>query len=260
MSDIIDINVNKTVEEVTIDVQPNVTVVNISTSSGGGGVQTVTGDYVDNTNPANPIIDLEPIETDIENIYAILGTDTNNGFIGQASVVWTGVGFVYDVFYPSYKIDGVTYAGGTDTVTLATADPTNPRIDLVGVDADGVIVITGTPAVDPIQPTINPSTQLEITTIIVLAAATEPTVDTSLIYNEDVEWTTTSNNGSVNFASTLNPFIGLLNIDAPAMTVNQFLQFENASELNVVDYNFLRFYINLKGTWTNSNAFDVRFY
>ena len=203
---------------------------------------------------------LDPIETEIENIYSILGTDNNNGFLGQASVVWTGVGFIYDVIYPSYKINGVTYPAGTDTITLDASDPTFLRIDVVGVDAAGVIVETGTPAADPIKPTLNPETQLEITPIFVLPGTTEPVVDSSLIFNENTEWTTSSNNGSVDFESTLNPFIGLLNIDAPAMVVNQFLKFENAVELDVVNYNFLRFYINLKGTWTNSNAFDVRFY
>jgi hypothetical protein len=59
MSDIIDINVAQTVEEVTINVVDNVIQVNINQVNGGGGIESVvagTNITVDNTDPLNPII------------------------------------------------------------------------------------------------------------------------------------------------------------------------------------------------------------
>jgi hypothetical protein len=59
MSDIIDINVAQTVEEVTINVTEEVIQVNINTINGGGGIESVVaGDNisVDNTDPNNPIV------------------------------------------------------------------------------------------------------------------------------------------------------------------------------------------------------------
>jgi hypothetical protein len=51
----IEINVQKNIEEVEINVQPNVTQVIINEVV-GAGVQSVTGNLVDNTDPTNPII------------------------------------------------------------------------------------------------------------------------------------------------------------------------------------------------------------
>jgi hypothetical protein len=62
----IEINVNKTLEEVEINVQPNVTQVIINEVSGGGGVQSVTGNIVDDTDPANPTVDFTAGNYDLE--------------------------------------------------------------------------------------------------------------------------------------------------------------------------------------------------
>jgi len=59
MSDIIDINVAQTIEEVTINVTEEVIQVNINQVNGGGGIESVvagTNITVDNTDPSNPII------------------------------------------------------------------------------------------------------------------------------------------------------------------------------------------------------------
>ena len=54
----IEINVTKNIENVEINVEPNVTQVIITeVNGGGGGVESVTGNIVDNTDPSNPTID-----------------------------------------------------------------------------------------------------------------------------------------------------------------------------------------------------------
>jgi hypothetical protein len=62
----IEINVNKTVEEVEINVQPNITQVIINEVSGGRGVESVTGNIVDNTDPLNPVVDFNAGNYDLE--------------------------------------------------------------------------------------------------------------------------------------------------------------------------------------------------
>ena len=52
----IDIAVTTTTYNVTIVAEPNEYVVNITTNASGGGVESVTGTTVDNTDPLNPVV------------------------------------------------------------------------------------------------------------------------------------------------------------------------------------------------------------
>ncbi len=53
----VDIVIQETIETVDITVSPNIIEVNVTRTSGGGGVQTVTGTTVDNTDPLNPVVE-----------------------------------------------------------------------------------------------------------------------------------------------------------------------------------------------------------
>jgi hypothetical protein len=66
MSTIIDINVTPTIQEVTINTVDNITVINVNTQSGGGGIESVTGTAVDNTDPDNPVIDISTLQEVME--------------------------------------------------------------------------------------------------------------------------------------------------------------------------------------------------
>lgn len=57
MATIIDIDVTQTTQAVTITAEPNEYIVNINTG-GGGGVESVTGTTVDNTDPLNPVVEV----------------------------------------------------------------------------------------------------------------------------------------------------------------------------------------------------------
>ena len=74
------------------------------------------------------------------------------GSLIYGSVTWL-TGLIFDVSAASFVIDGTTYFSDPDTVTLATADATNPRIDVIYVDTGGLVgAITGTPAASPPKP------------------------------------------------------------------------------------------------------------
>ena len=54
-----------------------------------------------------------------------------------------------------YTADGKRFAPVATTVTISTADATNPRIDIIYVDSQGAIsYLAGTPAASPVVPSV----------------------------------------------------------------------------------------------------------
>lgn len=103
----------------------------------------------------------------------VLGTIIGNGYLGQVDeelVVTqnTPAGMSVLVGTGQAWINGYWYANDTDKViTIATADPTNPRIDRVVLRLDILnarsivaVVITGTPASTPVAPSLTQTDQL----------------------------------------------------------------------------------------------------
>lgn len=214
----------------------------------GDFVETVTGTYVNNTDPFNPVVDVSLLENRIQDIEEIVLSQSN--FTGYAYAVWTGAGLVFDVFWPAYYIQGTRYESGSGQVTLDSADPTNPRLDVIAVDSTGAISITGNPAVDPVKPTIDPLTQLEITTVFVGAGATEPGITNEDVYIDGSEWTESSNNGSVDFLDTSNPYSGTYNIDCGTFDNTHYIKFVDGSTHNKSTYGVLKFSLYLKSLWS----------
>ncbi len=70
MSTTVDITVTQNVDQVEINTTENLTVVNIiDGNQGGGGVESVTGTLVDNTDPDNPIVNTP----NISQVLAVAG-------------------------------------------------------------------------------------------------------------------------------------------------------------------------------------------
>jgi len=63
----VDITIQETVNEVDITVNQNVITVNVTRTTGGGGVDSVTGTLVDNTDPNNPVINTPTKTSDLTN-------------------------------------------------------------------------------------------------------------------------------------------------------------------------------------------------
>jgi hypothetical protein len=87
-----------------------------------------------------------------------------------------------DLFYPGgmtirpfagpFGINATILTVATETLTVPTADPSNPRIDLVYVDGDGYYKLrAGTPAADPVAPAVGYN-EAEVAFIYVAAGAT----------------------------------------------------------------------------------------
>jgi hypothetical protein len=186
--------------------------------------------------------------------------DLQTNFTGQAFAVWTGVGFVYDVIYPDYYIQGVLYTGATEQITLDASDVTHPRLDVIAVDTTGAIKVTGTADTNPVVPTIDNETTIQITTVLVSANAITPTVTEQYVYKENVEWATTSNIGSLVFNATASPFQGTTHIDCNGFIGGQYIRFTDNTTNQITDYNNLKFYLNLKGAFATNTRLSIRFF
>jgi len=219
------------------------------------GVESVTGTYVDNTDPVNPIVDVSALEQRVEDLENIL--ESQSGFTGYAYAVWTGVGLTFDVYFPAYYINGIRYDAGTGQVTLDAADPSNPRLDVIGVDATGEIFITGSPAVDPVKPTVDPLTQLEITTVLINAGATTPEITNEQVYDENVEWVGSSNNGAVTFNNAVTPSSGSVCTDVPSFNATHYIDYTDGGTHDLTDFSILQYLIRQATVFTATTYLRV---
>jgi hypothetical protein len=189
-----------------------------------------------------------------------------NSRISGGSVLWTGTGYVYTVAAATYSIGGITYSSPETNVTLGVADKTNPRFDVFAVDSAGtVVVIPGTPAVDPVKPDMDPATQLELTFELVGANTTQP-ANTSLtdIYHENpgtpTEWSCTASGAGFNLASTNNPHLGTKDIEATAVTAGDYVECVAAAAFDPSTRNDFVFHIRSKAAWPNTRSLQFTLY
>ena len=186
--------------------------------------------------------------------------DLSTNFTGQAFAVWTGVGYVYDVIYPDYYIQGVLYPGATQQITLNASDATYPRFDVIYVNALGAQKATGIPALNPLIPTIDEGIELFVTSELVTALSTTP-VDSSIeqVYNENTEWTTSSLGGLVNFNATNRPSKGVKNADIVNPSSGMFTQFVSSTTKSISDFNTLKFDLFFVENYGKTHGINVYF-
>jgi len=102
-------------------------------------------------------------------------TNRVTGVVTGCGVVWTGL-LNYTVLAGTYVINGVTYTLAADAnLTLAAADATNARFDVIVVNtSSAAVVVQGTPANPALIPTVDPTTQLYLSAVSVPANSTTP--------------------------------------------------------------------------------------
>jgi len=117
--------------------------------------------------------------------YYVTDIPKANGLVWGGRVTWFE-NLDFAVSPAAYYINGKLYTTEISEVTLDPADETYSRIDLIVVDINGnVSVITGTPAETPQKPQIDPASQIELTSVLIPALATEPgDVTSEMIYDE----------------------------------------------------------------------------
>lgn len=189
-----------------------------------------------------------------------------NQLISGGQVEWTG-NYNFTVGAATYTISGMNYSSPLTNITLAAADPTNDRIDVIAVDnTNAVSVLQGTPANPPLEPTVDPTTQLELTFVYVTANTTAPAQITRAdIYHSNTEWTTVrsaNTNPPWNLASTNNPYDTTVDVEATTAGLNAFVSFTDpaSATVDLGTVNNLVFYIRSKATWNVNRSLTLRWY
>ena len=140
-------------------------------------------------------------------------------------------GLTYNLWATNYIINSQEYSVQLSAnFTLSTADPTNSRIDVyyVGLNGAGVPtlgVLTGTPAASPIEPTLNLTTQVKITTQTILANQTsDPDAVFEMAFDENAgeptEWDNLFLLPGGNLSYATDPYSGTTSLLVPATTDN----------------------------------------
>ena len=142
------------------------------------------------------------------------GGTSGSQLISGGGVAWTGTGLNFIISAAVYLINGTQHNSVQTPITLVAANPTLDRIDLFYVDVSGLAgVITGTASVNPVAPSIDPITQLDLTFVYIPASSGIPVITTENVYLENTEWTMSTSSGAININSTINPYAGTKDIE-----------------------------------------------
>jgi hypothetical protein len=194
---------------------------------------------------------------------------TGSFVVSGGGVTWT-TGLSFIVAACSYYIQGVHYTSPQATITLNTADPSNARIDVIGVNTSGVAFKrTGTAAADPSEPDVDPATELQLAFVLVDAGATTPASVTTLVLYADnagaaAEWNWTTSGSGFNTNSATSPHAGTKAIAGTSVANGAYTQGQPGSgTIDIQSYAALVLYIQvvswpanrlLTATWYNGGV------
>jgi hypothetical protein len=191
-------------------------------------------------------------------IEAALAGRLNEGTypVQGGTVAWTGTGLNFRVGAARYVLDGAEVTSAEQTIALDAADGTHPRIDVLTLDATGTLgKITGTPSAEPVKPTVEPSTHLEVTFVTVGAGATTPTdLTVTSVYAENLgtgggEWAAVATDASVNVDSGSSPITGTKSVLGTAVPNGNGVHFTSGGTESVDDFGRLIFKIQPVAAW-----------
>lgn len=184
-----------------------------------------------------------------------------NGVTDGCQVIRGPTGLQVVVTTPcSYNINNLQYSlSAPVTVTLATADGSNPRRDNVYVNTSSTAAAeTGTPAANPEVPTIDPATQLSLTDVLVPTSATVPSIGQTIIRDEGSggEWTISKTVTSTDNYGT-NPYNGTISQRITAATANQYMRWTAASTQSAANKTLV-LYIRNNATFNAARAMTAQ--
>jgi hypothetical protein len=180
-------------------------------------------------------------------------------------VTWVS-GYTFNVSAATYYLNGVLFASPEATVTLAAADPSLDRIDTIILNASSVATkVTGQAAAPPFQPSLDPETQLGLTSVYVAAGSTTPAIVNTVIYDENTggpgEWNASTAAGTFALGSTNFPNTGTKDIEATNAVLGDTLDFVKPSgTIDLGTQEIVKFFIRVKAAWPANKRLRVRWY
>jgi len=191
-----------------------------------------------------------------------------NSLLEGGVVTWSGTGLKFYITAATYYINCKLYHSASDSVTLAPADPTNPRYDVIGVDTTGFVYdSTGQAAVAPFVPQPY-SYQLDLTHILISPGDTIPgCVSNVLIYDEDEglpdEWDTDTIGVDIIPSQTPVASHGIRSIYFNNVSTGELLTLNTTPQVNPAGISTLYFKIKVTDMWQqdqyNSNKLYIWF-
>lgn len=238
--------------------------VKIIPAPGGGGGSTVTGGTC-----ASGTYTVSIDTSGVPTCSAVPPTTTTQStsrattLVTGGQVAWSSA-FTFRVSAATYYIEGIEYTSTEQTVSMAAADGTNPRLDVIALDDTGTVVaITGTAATTPSEPGIDTGSQLKLALVSVPANATVAAVSNTVLYAENAgstaEWNWTTSGSGFTLASTTNPHAGTKDIEGTTVANNAYAQGAIGSgSIQAANIERLVFFIRSKATWANKRVLKVQ--
>jgi hypothetical protein len=191
------------------------------------------------------------------------GATLTTFLVSGGQVVWESA-YTFRVSAADYYINGTRYASAEDTASLAAADATLDRLDVIALDTAGaVVVLAGTAASTPSEPSVDPAQYLKLAIVFVAHATTAPPdLDTVTVYTEaagsPLEWNWASSGASIVVNSTSTPHVGTKCIEGTAVVAGVYAQATIGSgSIDPTDYDHLLLFIRSKAAWNSSRGLLV---
>ena len=198
--------------------------------------------------------------TDLPTYEDIYG---GNAIIKGGLIKRPGANLDFTIWGEKYIIDGqflqIPIRGD---VTNSPGDATFDRQDVYFIETDNanppnitVGILEGTPSANPSIPTLDLSTQVQVSVTLVKANATvDPNLSIETIYDElaglPTEWTNTVIPTGADMAYAIDPAVGTFSILLAAIAASDTMTFLNDSDINYVGEDKLVFYIKTVLTFT----------
>lgn len=189
---------------------------------------------------------------ELEKLQNLDQVPLSDGLIAGGVVVWSGTGYTYFISQALVRFNGILYLVPAGEVTLTAADPTLDRVDTIYVTATAFGFITGTPAVDPIEPQVEPASQIRLTTVDVAAGSTTPVGPTKqVIYREATGGEFARSffgSGTAEFTNTEFPTQGSFCIKASALQNGSTIRMDYGSAFDASQFGSVSMQLRLRAT------------
>lgn len=161
-----------------------------------------------------------------------------------------------------YILNNITYEIPTNTVvTLDPADPVLDRFDVIYLDNTGNVgVATGVPSETPAQPGLDIGTQIGVGVVFVQAGSTEPVLVVQECITENVTWTATASDASIDPASAVTPCTGGQSVEATLSSSGDYIKFVRGSSFSPLEeMNIIKFQVKPKLDWNDNITNKLKF-
>tara|TARA_R110000787_G_C13436008_1_gene445951 strand:+ start:1512 stop:4277 length:2766 start_codon:yes stop_codon:yes gene_type:complete len=174
----------------------------------------------------------------------------------SGGITYLGTGLNYNIWANRYIINGRYFDTSVrGDVTNNSGDATYDRFDVYFIEIDNneppiisVGILEGTPALNPIIPTLDLLTQVQVSVALIKANATiDPNAITEEIFNdntgEPTEWTNITLPTGADLASLVDPKVGASSALFPAYAIPSTVSWQNDIQWTYVPDEELLFYI-----------------